>query len=98
MDVVNVISKGTIKGKFMGFKSYTNFEFTDGQEWRQSESKFLHHYAINPEAQIIFKEDKYYLEVKDISETVEVKKIKVRVFKKGIKLCNSLSPIITSMY
>jgi hypothetical protein len=77
MDVVNVISKGTIKGKFMGFKnSYTKFEFTDGQVWRQSESKFLHHYANCPEAQIIFKDDKYYLEVKGISETVEVKRLK----------------------
>ncbi len=45
MDVVNVISKGTIKGKFMGFKnSYTKFEFADGQIWRQNESKFLNHY------------------------------------------------------
>ena len=52
MDVVNVISKGIIKGKFMGFKSHATFEFTDGQKWRQSDAKFLHHYAFNPEAQI----------------------------------------------
>jgi len=46
----NIISKGTIKGKFMGFKNnYTIFEFTDGQKWRQNESKFWHHFAINPE-------------------------------------------------
>jgi hypothetical protein len=90
MDLVNVISKGTIKGKFMGFKnSYTKFEFADGQVWRQNESKFLNHYLNYPEAQIIFKDDKYYLEVKGISETV---------FKKGIKLCNLLSLIITLTY
>ncbi len=76
MDVVNVITKGTIKGKFMGFKSYATFEFTDGQKWRQNDAKFLHHYAFNPEAQIIQKEGKCYLEVKDISETVEVRRIK----------------------
>ncbi len=77
MDVVNVISKGTIKGKFMGFKnSYTKFEFADGQVWRQNESKYLSHYAYNAEAQIVYKDEKYYLEVKGISETVEVRRIK----------------------
>ncbi len=77
METVNVISKGTIKGKFKGFKnSYTIFEFMDGQKWRQNESKFLNHYAYNPEAQIVFKDEKYYLEVKGISEIVEVRRIK----------------------
>jgi hypothetical protein len=76
MDDVNVITKGTIKGKFMGFKSYATFEFTDGQKWRQSDTKFLHHYAFNPEAQITQKEGKYYLEVQNISETVEVRRLK----------------------
>jgi len=79
MDVVNVenvISKGTIKGKFMGFKSYTTFEFTDGQKWRQNDTKFLHHYAFNPEVQIIQKEGKYYLQVQNVSESVEVRRLK----------------------
>ena len=77
MDEVNVISKGMIKGKFMGFKSgYTKFEFADGQVWKQNENKFLHQYLYNPEAQIIQKEGKYYLEVIGVSETVEVKRLK----------------------
>jgi hypothetical protein len=76
MDVVNVISKGTIKGKFMGFKSHATFEFTDGQKWRQNDTKFLHHYAYNPEAEVTQKEGKFYLQVEDVSETVEVKRIK----------------------
>lgn len=76
MDLETVITKGTIKGKFMGFKSYVTFEFTDGQKWRQNDTKFLHHYAFNPEAQITQKEGKYYLQVKDVSETVEVRRIK----------------------
>jgi hypothetical protein len=77
MEIVNVIHKGTIKGKFLGFKnSYTKFEFIDGQIWKQNENKFMHHYAYGPEAQIIFKDEKYYLEVKGISETVEVRRLK----------------------
>ena len=72
-----VVSKGTIKGKFKGFKnSSTIFEFTDGQKWRQGEAKFLHHFAVNPEVQIISKEGKYYLEVIGVSEMVEVRRIK----------------------
>jgi hypothetical protein len=77
MDAINVIHKGMIKGKFMGFKnSSTKFVFTDGQVWMQNENKFLHHYAYNPEAQIFEKEGRYYLEVKGISETVEVRRLK----------------------
>jgi hypothetical protein len=77
MDAINVIYKGMIKGKFMGFKSsYTKFEFADGQVWRQNENKYLHQYLFNPEAQIIYKDEKYYLEVKGISETVEVRRLK----------------------
>ena len=77
MDATNVIYKGMIKGKFMGFKnSYTKFEFADGQVWKQSENKFLQHYAYNPEAQIIYKDERYYLEVKGIDETVEVRRLK----------------------
>jgi len=76
-EVVNVIFKGTIKGKFLGFKnSYSIFEFTDGQKWRQNENKYLHHYAYGPEAQIFQKEGKYYLEVQNVSEPVEVRRIK----------------------
>jgi hypothetical protein len=77
MDAINVIYKGMIKGKFMGFKNgYNIFEFADGQKWRQNENKFLHHYAFNPEAQIFQKEGKYYLEVKGVSEPVEIKRLK----------------------
>jgi hypothetical protein len=55
MDAVNAIYKGTIKGKFLGFKnSYTIFEFADGQKWRQNENKYLHQYLYNPEAQIVY--------------------------------------------
>jgi hypothetical protein len=77
METANVIYKGMIKGKFMGFKNtYTKFEFADGQVWKQSENKFLHQYLYNPEAQIIYKDEKYYLEVRGIDETVEVRRMK----------------------
>jgi len=77
MDIKNVIYKGTIKGKFMGFKNVsTKFELSDGQIWRQNENLFLHRYAFNPEVQIFFKENKYYMQVHGIDEIVEVKKIK----------------------
>ena len=73
----NVIHKGMIKGKFMGFKnSYTKFEFSDGQVWRQNENKYLQHYAFNPEAQITYKDNRYFLEVKGLSEVVEVRRLK----------------------
>ncbi len=73
----NVISKGTIKGKFKGFKnSSTIFEFTDGQKWRQSEAKFVNFFAVNPEVEIIQKEGKYYMEVRGLDKTIEVRRIK----------------------
>jgi hypothetical protein len=73
----NVISKGTIKGKFKGFKnSYTIFEFTDGQKWRQSEAKFVNYFAVNPEVEVFQQDGKYYLSVKGIEQTVQVRRIK----------------------
>ena len=73
----NVISKGTIKGKFKGFKnSSTIFEFTDGQKWRQSEAKFVNYFAVNPEVEITQKDGKYYLEVRGLDKTIEVRRIK----------------------
>jgi len=73
----NVISKGTIKGKFKGFKnSSTIFEFTDGQKWRQSESKFVNYFAVNPEVEIFQKDGKYYMEVRGLDKTIEVRRIK----------------------
>ena len=73
----NVISRGTIKGKFKGFKnSSTIFEFTDGQKWRQSEAKFVNYFAVNPEVEIIQKDGKYYMEVRGLDKTIEVRRIK----------------------
>jgi hypothetical protein len=73
----NVIYKGTIKGKFTGFKNtITKFEFADGQIWRQNENKFLYTFKQSPEVQIIYKENKYYLAVQGVEETVAVQRIK----------------------
>jgi len=77
MEKETVICKGTIKGKFTGFKNTTTtFEFSDGQIWRQVEHKFLFQFKQNPEAQIIYTNNKTYLEVQSIDERVEVKRIK----------------------
>jgi len=72
----NVVSKGTIKGKFTGFKSSKIFEFTDGQKWRQSEAKFVNYFAVNPEVEITQKDGKYFIEVRGLEKTVEVRRIK----------------------
>jgi len=75
--IKNVISKSTIKGKFKGFKnSSTVFEFTDGQKWRQSEAKFVNYFAVNPEVEIFQQDGKYYLQVRGLEQTVEVRRIK----------------------
>lgn len=77
MEYKNVIYKGTIKGKFTGFKnSNTKFEFVDGQVWRQNEHKFVYFNTFGPEVEIYFKENKYFMEVPGMDETVEVRRIK----------------------
>lgn len=77
MEKETIIYKGTIKGKFKGFKnSTTTFEFTDGQIWRQAEAKFLYQFKQSPEAKVIYKDNKNYLEVQGIDERVEVRRIK----------------------
>jgi len=77
MEKETVVYKGTIKGKFTGFKnSTTTFEFADGQIWRQAEHKFLYQFKQSPEAQIVYKDNKNYLEVQGMDERVEVRRIK----------------------
>ncbi|MBN1662713.1 MAG: hypothetical protein JW943_03845 [Deltaproteobacteria bacterium] len=74
-----VISKGTIKGKFKGFKnSHTVFELSSGQIWRQNEAKFMNYFSVNPEVEIISKDGKNYLEISahGVLEAVEVIRIK----------------------
>lgn len=73
----SVVYKGTIKGKFTGFKNATTtFEFSDGQVWRQCEHKFLYQFKQSPEVKIVYKNNKYYLEVQGVEEMVEVKRVK----------------------
>lgn len=77
MDTSSVVYKGSIKGKFTGFKNTTTkFEFADGQVWRQVEHKFKYMFKPNPDAQIIYKDNKYFLEVQGMDEMVEIKRIK----------------------
>ncbi len=74
---MSVFFEGTIKGSFKGFKNRdTIFEFTNGQIWKQNEYKYHYHYAYRPEAKIIDKGGRYYLEVDGVSDSVEVKKIR----------------------
>ncbi len=77
METGNIVYKGTIKGKFQGFKNTsTKFEFCDGQVWRQNETKFVNRFKFGPEVIIVFRDNKYIMEVHGVDETVEVKRVK----------------------
>jgi hypothetical protein len=74
---MSVIYEGTIKGAFKGFKNRdTTFEFNNGSIWQQNEYKYHYHYAYRPEAKVIDRNGRYYIEVEGVSESVEVKRIK----------------------
>jgi len=74
---MSIIHEGTLKGSFRGFKDRdTVFEFTDGSMWKQNEYKYNYHYSYRPQAKIVERNSRYFIEVDGMNDTVEVVKIK----------------------
>jgi hypothetical protein len=70
-----LVEEGQLKGAFVGFKDQdVIFEFNCGGRWRQTQYKYLYHYAYMPRAKVIEYGGRYLLEVEGIAAGVEVRR------------------------
>ncbi len=71
-----IVIDGQLKGSFRGFKNRdTIFEFSSGgkKKWKQTEYKYLYHYAYMPRAKVVQEGSRYVLYVEGLSDSVEVR-------------------------
>jgi hypothetical protein len=71
-----IVCEGVIVSDFSGFDGNSEFEFNNGQIWKQAQYKYAYHYAYRPEAVVTDGRDGPVLKVEGMDETVRVRRIK----------------------
>ena len=70
-----VAAEGRLRGSFKGFRNRdTLFRFQTGSEWRQAQYHYHYHYAYSPNARVVQKGSRFYIEVDGLADSVEVKR------------------------
>lgn len=75
MEDFEVIRKSQIDGDFEGFDDQVLFKLIDGSCWVQDEYRYWYHYSYCPEAIILRKGGRLYIQVDGQSEIVPVRQI-----------------------
>ena len=71
---MKIIEQGQLDGDFEGFEDTDRvFKFfASGTKWRQNEYKYHYHYAFMPQAQVVERNGRHYLEVKGLNVSINV--------------------------
>jgi hypothetical protein len=72
----DIVCEGVIISDFTGFDGNSEFEFNNGQVWKQAEYKYAYHYAYRPEAVVIDRRDGFTLKVEGMDETAGVRRLR----------------------
>src|SRR5260221_425800 len=67
--------ESNLDGEFGGFDDEVLFKLEDGSYWIQAEYKYWYHYAYCPKAVILTSNGRYYIQIDDQDEIVEVHQI-----------------------
>ncbi len=73
MEGFEIVKRTQIDGDFEGYDSEVLFRLTDGTYWIQDEFKHWYHYAHCPEAKILRKGGRLYIQVDEQDEIVPVR-------------------------
>jgi hypothetical protein len=73
MEGFEIVKRTQINGDFEGFDDEVLFKLTDGTYWIQDEHKHWYHYANCPEARILRKDGKLYIQVDGQDEIIPVR-------------------------
>ena len=71
---MKIIERGQLDGAFEGFEDTDRVFtfFSSGTKWRQNEYRYHYHYAYMPQAQVVERNGRYYLEVNGLNVSVNV--------------------------
>ena len=72
MEGFEILKRTQIDGDFEGYDSEVLFKLTDGTYWIQDEYRHWYHHAHCPEAKILRKEGRLYIQVDEQEEIVPV--------------------------
>lgn len=72
---LQVVADGQLKGAFKGWTGKTEFEFVNGQRWRQRHYAYMYHYAYMPNARVVC-DGGYWLEVDGVSAPLQVERVR----------------------
>ncbi len=70
------VLESQIEGNFEGWDGDTIFKLTNGQIWQQARFAFHYHYAFRPNIVIYPTSDGWMMKVEDVTETIQVKRLK----------------------
>jgi hypothetical protein len=72
MEGFEIVKSAHINGDFEGFDDEVLFKLTDGTYWIQNDRKHWYHHAHSPEAKILRKDGRFYMQVDEQHEIVPV--------------------------
>ena len=64
-----------ISDKFEGWDDGKTYKLDDGSEWKLTSYKYAYKYAYRPNAKIWEDGSRYFLDVEDMDEKVEVRRV-----------------------
>lgn len=74
---MRVVERGQLDGDFEGFEDtdrvYTFFG--SGSKWRQKQYHYHYHYAFMPQAQVVERQGRHFLEVAGVGVSIEVERV-----------------------
>jgi hypothetical protein len=73
MEGFEIVKSTHINGDFEGFDDEVLFKLTDGTYWIQDDRKYWYHHAHCPEAKILRKDGRFYMQVDEQDEIVPVR-------------------------
>ncbi|OZQ66073.1 hypothetical protein CA600_12500 [Paenibacillus sp. VTT E-133280] len=72
---MDIVLDSYINGTFYGWSGSTLFKLGNNSFWIQTRYAYNYHYAYRPSAKIIQDAGAYFLEVENVGERVEVKRV-----------------------
>jgi hypothetical protein len=71
---MQIICESRIDDEFQGWDGDNYYQLANGEIWQQAQYKYSYHYAYRPNARILSDGSRFFLEVEEMSEPVEVKR------------------------
>jgi hypothetical protein len=73
---VSVVEDGTIVSDFNGYSGDSEFQFENGNVWKQSEYKYNYHYAYRPNAIVVDGVNGLQVHIEGMEEPVAVRRVR----------------------